>query len=116
VVCARVTGQATRSVPRGSFCTTATASSAATAFAHGGAMPVTQLAGLGQRQLAGGAVQQPHAQPGLEFGDAARQARLGQVQGPGRSREAAVVHHFGKEQQFVEVLHRTIIRSMSRTI
>ena len=52
VVCASVTGQLTRTVPRGSVCTCATASSAASAcVAHRDAVAVVDLARLRQREL-----------------------------------------------------------------
>ncbi|MCY1521899.1 hypothetical protein D9M68_567370 [compost metagenome] len=47
---------------------------------HGLAMTQVTLAHIGQRQLAGGALQQAYAQTGFQFGDAARQARLGHAQ------------------------------------
>jgi hypothetical protein len=85
-------------------------------LAHRGAVAVALLAGLGQRQLAGGALQQPHTEPGLEFRHPARQSGFRQPERPCRRRKAAVVDHLGEEQQFVQVLHRASIRLISRTI
>ena len=74
-------------------------------LAHGHAVAVVDLAGLRQRQLARGALQQAHAQPRFQLGDAARQPGLGQAQRPAGGGETAAVHHLGEEEHVVQVLH-----------
>ena len=63
------------------------------------------LAHLGQRQLAGGALQQTHAQLLLELGDPAREPRLRNAQTPARRREPAALDHLGEIQHVIQVLH-----------
>ena len=60
-------------------------------------------ADFGERQLAGAALQQAHAQVRLQPGDAARQARLRQAQHPGGGREAAAVRDHGEVAVVVQV-------------
>jgi hypothetical protein len=82
-------------------------------LAHRHAVPVVDLAGLRQRQLARRPLQQPDSESGLEVGDAARQLRFGHVQGASGRRETAAVDDLGKEEHVVEILHD---RPMVRTI
>ena len=74
-------------------------------FAHGLAVAQIRLAHLGQRELARGALQQPHAQLRFQIRHAPREARLGDAQRPPGGGEAAPLHHFGEIQHVVEVLH-----------
>jgi hypothetical protein len=74
-------------------------------IAHGLAVAQIGLADLGQRQPPRGALHQAHAQPGFQLRDAARQPGLRDVQRPTRRSKAAALHHLGKVQHVVEVIH-----------
>ena len=74
-------------------------------FTHGLAVAQIGFAHFGQRELAGGALQQAHAQLRLQVRHPARQARLGDAERAARSGKAAALHHFGEIQHVVEVLH-----------
>ncbi|MCY1526282.1 hypothetical protein D9M68_612910 [compost metagenome] len=82
---------------------------------HGLAVAQVALADIGQRQLAGGALQQAHAQARFQFGDAPREARLGHPQQAAGGGEAAVLDDFGEIEEIVEVLHGFVLR-VGRTI
>jgi hypothetical protein len=63
--------------------------------------------GVGGLQALGRAGEQGHAQAALQFGDLATQGRLGQAQGPGGGRQAALGHHRqeGAVQAPVGIVH-----------
>jgi hypothetical protein len=63
--------------------------------------------GVGGLQALGRAGEQGHAQAALQFGDLATQGRLGQAQGPGGGRQAALGHHRqeGAVQAPVRIVH-----------
>src|SRR3546814_3173706 len=67
------------------------------------AMLVVDAAGLGQAELARGAVEQLRAQSQLEFLHLAADGGLGQAQGVGRGNEAAQLHHLDEDQGVVEI-------------
>ena len=68
------------------------------------------LAFFGQRQPAGGAVQQPHAQPGLQLGHMARDGGLGQIQCISRRHETAGVHHLHQGAHGLKSVHCSVFR------
>jgi NAD(P)-dependent dehydrogenase (short-subunit alcohol dehydrogenase family) len=72
---------------------------------HDPAALVEGLADLGDPEAPGGALDQPHAQPGFQLGDPAAQRRLWLAQGAAGRREAAMGHHGGVEQVVVQVGH-----------
>ena len=59
---------------------------------HAPAADQGQLAGAGQAELAGGPVQQAHAQPAFQLGQVARGHGPGHVHGIGGGGQAAAVH------------------------
>ncbi|MNL12767.1 hypothetical protein D3C87_1336430 [compost metagenome] len=59
--------------------------------------------GLGQADLAGGALEQPDPEGILEFFNAAAQGRLGDPYGIGGLAKAALLHHGAKGLQVVKV-------------
>lgn len=63
------------------------------------------LAGFGQGQAPGGAVQQARLQVRLQVGDQPRYLRGGQVQGLGGGSEAAAVHHPGEHAHALQCVH-----------
>jgi len=71
---------------------------------HRLAMPVEELAGLGQRELSGGPLHQTHTQRRLKLRHAPRQTRLGDTQHPLRRRETAVLDNVRKIHQIIEVM------------
>jgi hypothetical protein len=69
------------------------------------ALRVIGPADLGQGQLAGGPVEQTHAQSRLQTADLAADAALGQPQGLGAAGETAGLHHPGEDRKRVEIDH-----------
>jgi hypothetical protein len=63
-------------------------------------------AGLGQAQVAAGAVQQARAQRLLELRDMLARHGRRQAQPPGRGREAAGLHDFAEHAQAGHAVHR----------
>jgi hypothetical protein len=63
------------------------------------------LTGIGEGQLAGGALQETHAEARFQLGHAARQAGLGDAQGPPGGGESAAVDHLGEVEHVVQVAH-----------
>ena len=76
-----------------------------------GAAQMEQLAVIGQRQAARGAVQQPHAEAPFQIGDQARHRRLGTAYGLGSTHETAVVDDRNKRLHFLEFIHCLVFRN-----
>ncbi|KAF1853455.1 hypothetical protein Lal_00013812 [Lupinus albus] len=74
-----------------------------------GAALVIGLAHLGQAELAGGAVQEPRAEPVLQLADAAGDHRLRQVEPVGGGGEALGVHHLDEGEHVVEAIHGIVV-------
>jgi len=67
-------------------------------------MLVEQLTGLGQRELARGALQQTHAERRFQLGQTARQARLRDAQDPLGSGKAAMFDDLLEVHQVIQVV------------
>jgi hypothetical protein len=96
-----------RTVPRGSLRVTVDGFLGGFGFdQHRLAVHVVGLADVGDREVARGPLDQPHAQALLQQRDAPAQFGLGHAQRASGRREAAVLDHLGEVVQVVEVLHR----------
>jgi hypothetical protein len=72
---------------------------------HGLGVAVHAHADIGDREAARGALQQAHAQVGLQLADAPAQARLGDAQCTFGRSESAVVNHHREVVQVIQILH-----------
>ena len=79
-------------------------------FAHGCALDVEALAGIGQRQLARGAVQQRQASIVFQLTDMLADGRGRHVELAGGRAHAAALHHGGKNGHASEIFHEAILK------
>jgi hypothetical protein len=77
--------------------------------AHGSAAGVKALARLGQRELAGGAVQQRHAAVALQLAHLLAHGGGAHAQGAGGAAHRSVLHHGGQHGHAFEVVHGRFI-------
>ncbi|MNE46465.1 hypothetical protein D3C80_1408050 [compost metagenome] len=73
--------------------------------AHGGALGIETAAGVGQRQLPGGAVQQRHAARALELAQLLAHGRRAHAQRARGAAHGAVLHHLGEDRHAFEIVH-----------
>ncbi len=77
--------------------------------AHCRAVPVIGLAQFGDDETPRRALDQAHAEPRLQLGDAAAELGLGQAQCATRGCEATVVDNRGEVIEVVQILHAHIV-------
>src|SRR5690554_4030830 len=84
--------------------------------AHGRAMSIIDFPGSGQRQLASRPLKQTSTQMLFQTRHPAREARFRYAQGSSGGRKAALADHLSEIQHVVQILHKTPIRHINRTI